>query len=145
MNTLNKKNVQTKKSVTSSDKHTTIAVEQDGDHIRGGLYQGPIPPPNIMAGYGEINPSFPERIMQEFEKNSEHIRNMNETALKGDISRDRIGQIFAFVLAAGLLGLVYYSLSLGNVTFAGLAGVGVLLTMIPPFLPKCNVPPEHKK
>jgi len=37
-------------------------------------YSGPLPPPGLLQGYGDIEKSFPERIMADFEKNSQHFR-----------------------------------------------------------------------
>ena len=113
-----------------------MQVEQTPDCTRAGFYQGPVPPPNIMEAYGRIDASFPERIMQEFEKNSEHIRGMEKSALEFTVLRDKRGQYFGFVLALGLLAVVLVSLFLGNITFAGVAALGFFGLMIPAFLPK---------
>jgi uncharacterized membrane protein len=36
--------------------------------IRAASYRGPIPPPNMLEGYREIDPSFPERIIKMAER-----------------------------------------------------------------------------
>lgn len=35
-------------------------------------YQGPVPPPEIIADYADIDPSFPDRILKLSENNLEH-------------------------------------------------------------------------
>lgn len=48
-------------------------------------YSSPIPLPKILKGYKEVDPTFPERIMKEFEKNSEHARQQEQKALEAQI------------------------------------------------------------
>lgn len=68
-----------KKNIPSSN-HTQVEVQQKNTELHAGIYQGPLPLPSIMEGYKNIDSSFPERIMKEFEKNSDHIieRERNE-------------------------------------------------------------------
>lgn len=113
--------------------HTQAAIKQDAHCIQAGMYQGPIPPPAIMEGYKNLDPSFPERIMQEFEKNSEHIRTMQETAQNADIENDKRGQYMAFFLTLLLLAIITFSLYLGNMTFAGIGGMVFIAWIIKSF------------
>ena len=55
-------------------------------------YSSPIPLPKILKGYEEVDPTFPERIMAEFEKNSEHARNQEQKALDAQIQESKRGQ-----------------------------------------------------
>lgn len=43
-------------------------MQQKNTELHAGIYQGPLPLPSIMEGYKNIDSSFPERIMKEFEK-----------------------------------------------------------------------------
>lgn len=56
-----------KKNIPSSN-HTQVEVQQKNTELHAGIYQGPLPLPSIMEGYKNIDSSFPERIMKEFEK-----------------------------------------------------------------------------
>lgn len=68
-------------------------------------YIGPLPPPAIMQGFREVDPSFPERIMAEFEKNSEHVREQEVKALQAQIQETKRGQYMAMaVIIIGLAG-----------------------------------------
>lgn len=68
-------------------------------------YIGPLPPPAIMQGFGDVDPSFPERIMTEFEKNSEHAREQEVKALQAQIQETKRGQYMAMaVIIIGLAG-----------------------------------------
>lgn len=97
-------------------------------------YQGPIPAPSIMDAYAKVDPTFPERIMRDFEKNSEHIRKSKEMELQASIDEKKRGQWMAFFLSALLLGIVGFSLWLGNTTFAGISGVAFIGLLIRSFI-----------
>ena len=58
-----------------------------------------------MQGFGDINSSFPERIMLEFEKNSEHTRGQEVKALRAQMRETERGQYMAMiVIVTGLVG-----------------------------------------
>lgn len=68
-------------------------------------YSAPLPPPAILKGYGDIDPSFPERVFSDFEKNSQHVRDQERTALKMQARDTKTGQWMAFaVIMTGLIG-----------------------------------------
>lgn len=110
----------------------TVAIEES--KICAGMYSGPIPPPDIMNQYRLIDESIPERIMTEFEKNSDHIRERDMLIVEQDYKLKRNGQLFAFFLAVVVLFVVFYSLYLGNTTFAGFSGIAFLGLMATSFL-----------
>ena len=99
-------------------------------------FTGPMPPPNILAGYKNIDPSFPERMMKEFEANSSHIREMERLSLQSTVERDKRGQYMAFGLSLFLLLIVLFSLYLGNIVFAGVSGFFFFGFIIRAFLVK---------
>lgn len=76
-------------------------------------WQGPVPPPQSLAGFGEIDQSFPERIVKMAESAAQHQRDMEREAMrqqgegiKIDSDIRRRGQNFAAGLAVffGLVG-----------------------------------------
>lgn len=68
-------------------------------------YIGPLPPPDIMRGFRDVDPSFPERIMAEFEKNSDHGKEQEVKALQAQIQETKRGQYMAMaVIIVGLAG-----------------------------------------
>ena len=60
-----------------------------------------------LIGYKNIDSSFPERIMKEFEKNSDHYRKGEERAQKYAIERDIRGQWMAFILSLCLMAIIF--------------------------------------
>ena len=87
------------------NKQSDVSIKTDNDspqqHILAeshSLHIGPIPSPEEFAKYKKIMPDFPERILQQFEKDSENIRNLQKQAQEGDISFDKRSQWMAFVI-----------------------------------------------
>lgn len=73
-------------------------------------YQGPIPTAAEFAQYGRVMQDAPERIISVFEKDSDHTRVMQVTALNADISRDKRSQWMVFGVILLSISLTIYSL-----------------------------------
>lgn len=97
-------------------------------------YSGPLPHPAVMKGYKDIDPSMPERIMQQFEHDAEHVREQETAALKADIADTRRSQWMAFIIAMAMMAIVVVALVLGNVTFAGVSGLAFIAYIAMSFL-----------
>lgn len=67
------------------------------------MYAGPVPPPEIMAGYKQIDPSFPERFIAMAERQSSHRMALETTRLRNDGSGERTGLILGFILVLAAL------------------------------------------
>ena len=100
-------------------------------------YSGPIPHPNMFRDYERIMPGSGDRILALVEKRQEHSIKMQEMELKAviqiestqldaAIQRDRRGMWLGFVLALGLIGLGFHTISLGySLESVGLVGGGI--------------------
>jgi len=65
------------------------------------IFSGPLPPPDVLKGYREISPDYPERLMK-----------MAEAHAAADVHRKykepfniTLGQVFSFVLGLSGFGL----------------------------------------
>jgi uncharacterized membrane protein len=74
-------------------------------------FKGPIPPPEILAGYEQIKIGYAERIFLMAESENIHRREIENKELNANIEiikrRDneaRLGQIFAFLIALSAIG-----------------------------------------
>lgn len=65
--------------------------------IRGEMYSGPIPPPEALARYEEIQPGAADRIIKMAEKQQEHRMSLETKAIGGQIDQSKRGQIFGFI------------------------------------------------
>ena len=74
--------------------------------------ESPIPTPEQLLRYKDVMSDLPERIVRQFEADSENIRALQHASISGDISFDRRSQWMAFVIImVGLFGtfcLAYY-------------------------------------
>lgn len=121
--------------VKSNDKN--IITDESSDLAIQGIsitrelefYEGVIPHPDIFKKLGEVDPSFPERIMKMTEDNNRH-----------EIKQERLGQILSFVLGISCLGLSAFlalrGLSAGALA-AALGGISpIILAIIESFRKK---------
>lgn len=64
-------------------------------------FSGPIPPPNIIAGYEEVVPGAADRIIQMAEKQAAHRQSIEQMAAKIEARDSLLGILFAFILGIG--------------------------------------------
>ena len=91
------------------------------------LTVGPLPPPEMLSGYGHVHPSFPERIVAMAEQEQAHRQTLETKAMDSAASSVRRGQRGMIGLAAfGLV--VAFAITLfaddsASAIFIGLASV----------------------
>jgi uncharacterized membrane protein len=71
---------------------------------------GPIPPPEIFAGYDRALPNGADRVMKMAEREQEHRHKIEDTIVSKESFEKRLGLIFAFALAAFAQGVSAYLL-----------------------------------
>lgn len=90
-------------------------------------FRGPLPPPEILAGYEKILPGASERILSMAEKQQDHRINMEATIVKEQTRQSANGQLWGAVLATLFgIGAVF----LGYTGHDWLAGVMATTTII---------------
>ncbi len=86
-------------------------------------FSGPIPPPQILSGYDQVQAGFAERIVAMAEKEQAHRHGLEIQALTSSISIQKRGQIFALLLSLLILSisgfLIYDGKELGGSVLAG--------------------------
>ena len=97
-------------------------------------WAGPLPPPQVLAGFNEIVPGAAERILAEFEQEAAHRRQL-ENRQASIISRDLIiGQLAALLFAIGALAVAAYSASIGAQWIGSIVGGGTIAAVVLAFL-----------
>jgi uncharacterized membrane protein len=95
-------------------------------------FQGPLPPPAVLAEYDRALPGAADRIIGMAERQSAHRQELEATVVRGNVRAETRGQVFAFILGmtaiVGGIGLIAVDRSaegLGAiiVAFTGLAAV----------------------
>lgn len=88
------------------------------------FFKGPLPPPETLAQYKQIQHGFAERIMTVAEHEASHRRSMDKKVAWMEFTLSMVGMLFGFIAIGGVLFLCYYAFSLGFGTqVAGIASV----------------------
>jgi uncharacterized membrane protein len=123
--------------VPSQPKTLPSAENQENKSITAAKFQaeffsGPIPPPSYLARYNEVVPQGADRILAMAERQSKHRELLEAQVVAGNLSSQKRGSVFAFIIAlVAILGGMYLIYSgkdasgLATVisSLAGLAGV----------------------
>lgn len=99
-------------------------------------YSGPLPHPSILQGYKQIEPDFPMKVVNEWERNSAHIREQEQKELDLQIKKELRGQWMAFIVSALSLSIVLVSVLTGNIAFAGVSALAAFALIAKAFLQK---------
>jgi len=95
---------------------------------------GVLPPPEILAEYDKIVPGSAARILDAFEKQSEHRRALEIKAQEAQIADTRRGQIFGLVI--GLTAIISGSVTAiyGSELAGGFIGGGGVIGLVSVFV-----------
>ncbi len=116
----------------SQNQGPTQRVTATHQRIEG--YSGPLPHPQVLAGYDQTVPGAAERILVMAEKNAQHQIDIENKTLDAFRKQQRLGQFFGFgigiaALSASITALVpgyeYAAMLLGGTTVTGLVAVFV--------------------
>lgn len=99
-------------------------------------YSGPLPHPSILQGYKQIEPDFPMKVVNEWERNSAHIREQEQKELDLQIKKELRGQWMAFIVSVLSLSIVLVSVLTGNIAFAGVSALAAFALIAKAFLQK---------
>lgn len=67
--------------------------------VEENYHAGPLPSPRALRDYGKVLSSAPERIISQFEKQSDHRMEMESTVLKAQINQSKLGQLLGYSIA----------------------------------------------
>ncbi len=120
-----------KKNQISRRDLTQVAQTQDLIFLSR---SSPLPPPKELMEYEEILPGITQKFMTAFEKQQDHRMELEKTVINADVSRMKLGQIFAFILGFtaifGGLFLLVKGLSIAGFSVL----VGTTATLVGAFL-----------
>ena len=86
----------------SEDSETRRALIRQ---IQTVAYQGPIPPPEMLADYDNMVPGLADRIVRKWEEQQEHRQKLERTAVERDEERMDRSQKYALAVALAGLGM----------------------------------------
>ena len=142
-----KKSVPAKPSQSQNQNSFTVKNQLVAEQ-----FQGPVPHPNILAGYEEIHTGFAERIICLAEKETAHRHIMEKKALEAEISGlkseaadTRIGQIFGLLIGLVTVLAGTYAAIHGAQAAGSLIGTSGVVGLVSAFIAgRKKVVPEHK-
>ena len=111
-----------------------IAPDSVAVRMRGAVYEGPLPPPQILAGYAQIDPSFPSRIVAMAEANAATERLTAERAQTFTLYERLVARLLGCAFALTALAVTAYLASTGHDAVAAIVGgttiVGVVAALM---------------
>lgn len=93
-------------------------------------WSGPLPPPAALQAFEDISPGSAAKIIDEFQHEAAHRRDMDRRAATFATTEGLIGQVSAIVFALGGLGVAAYAAFVGAEWVAGIIGGGVIVSGI---------------
>ncbi len=112
---------QSNSTTGSADKSRAVAQMQVEQH-----FAGPLPPPEILAGYDEIVPGTAEKIIARFIEQGTHRMELEKVVVHGNNTRANWGLAAGFVLALTTIIGAVYAMSLGF----DIAGAAVVIASL---------------
>lgn len=83
-------------------------------------FQGPVPPPAMLAQYNEVVPGLANRLVELTEKEQSHRHKWMDGKLNLTVGMVKRGQWMAFTLSILILLMAFFFANKGNTTFAGI-------------------------
>ena len=108
--------------------------------IRGEMYSGPIPPPEALARYEEIQSGAADRIITMAETQQAHRMSLETKAIGGQIDQSKRGQIFGFIVILLCISVaVFFAVAFGMTTFAEIFLTVTMVILVTLFITGKNV------
>ncbi|HVT44332.1 MAG TPA: DUF2335 domain-containing protein [Thermoanaerobaculia bacterium] len=84
--------------------------------VEGTVFQGPLPPPEILVRYNDAVPDGAERIIKMAERNQEHRQRLEGAVVPSRAKSELRGQIFGFIIAMAAIGCGTYLIAIDKDT-----------------------------
>lgn len=102
--------------------------------IRQESFSGPLPHPELMSKYEQIQPGFAERIISMAEHQQDHRIDCERKIIDGSMSETRRGQWLGFSVALLFLGAATALGLTGHDWLGGVLGGGTLVALVTVFV-----------
>ncbi|MDI9864458.1 DUF2335 domain-containing protein [Flectobacillus sp. DC10W] len=97
-------------------------------------YEGPLPHPQILSEYKEVNPTFPERIMDSFESEGKHRRAIENKIVNFGFTNQIVGILAALIAIAMVFYVAILFMEKGHATEASAILCTVVIGLAAVFL-----------
>lgn len=110
------------RTVEKNPNQVVELIERKLEISNSELFAGPLPHPDILKGYEEVDESFPDRIFKLTEKDQEHRSGLENYVVKENFKLNNLGMWFALIIVI-LSMLAGTFLLYNNKDVAGLATI----------------------
>ncbi len=120
-----------------SQKHQKNHQSQNNGSIitqQSRFYAGPLPHPDILKKFDEIIPGAADRIISQFESQSEHRRFLEKRFSFHEIIKSYIGIACGFIIGAGSVSGGIWLAVQGNDILASVIGGGGIIGLVAVFV-----------
>lgn len=97
---------------------------------RATAWSGPLPPPSVLADFGNVVENGAERIMIAWEAETAHRRKIEIDSLRFSFLDSMFGKISALIFVLAALGVTAYSASIGAQWIGVVLGGGVIGSVV---------------
>lgn len=108
------------------------------------VFSGPLPHPDILKGYKEVDEEIPLKIVKMAEKDYYHQVEMEKTLIEENIKIEKRGMNFAFITALSCLILGVFLIYLGKDIYGLVALLPSIISVINSFLLKNKKDKDNK-
>lgn len=105
-------------------KNKSIQVRQQRTTIAH--FQGPVPPPEVLAKYDEVVPGAADRIFAMAERQAVHRQDLERKVISSNITGERLGTVLGFILAMTALVGGFYLIATGH----GSVGIASIISSL---------------
>ena len=98
------------------------------------FFQGPLPDPQTLQEYQQVDPDFPKRILAMGEAQSAHRQQQERYHLKGSTIARFVGLGLAFLSVLVVCGVGAYAIKLGHATEGCSVIAGVVVSLAGTFI-----------
>lgn len=102
------------------------------------VYQGALPPPDMMQGYQQLDKSFPDRIITMAEKEQNHSHKVESKRNTTILIQSSIGLLAGLITMGTLCYLIYFAIASGQTSVA-ITIVGSMAAIIGVFIYKSKM------
>jgi len=107
-------------------------------------WAGPLPPPEALAGFNQVAENGAERIFQQWERESDHRREMERRDFKWSVAEAFFGKTLAFIFVLTALGLAAYAIYQGATWLAAFLAAGTISAVALAFIATNRPRPNGK-
>jgi uncharacterized membrane protein len=97
-------------------------------------FEGPLPPPSMLAQYDDIVPGAAEKIITIFESQVKHRQELEKTVIKSDIIDSKLGMILGFLISIAAIAAGTYCILNGHSIEGTLLSGGALTGLVSVFV-----------